>query len=59
MHQLQINLVKNMIEAFPGWSLNDILNTDTKYLHEIMFTKTPKKKQKKIRPLSELVKEGK
>lgn len=58
LHDLQVNLVKQLIERFPGWSLNDILNADVKYLHEIMFTKKPNKKQKKIRPLSELVKGG-
>ncbi|WP_251869199.1 hypothetical protein [Enterococcus italicus] len=58
LHDLQVNLVKQLIERFPGWSLNDILNTDVKYLHEIMFTKTPNKKQKKTRPLSDLVKGG-
>ncbi|ROY90751.1 hypothetical protein EGW76_04220 [Enterococcus gallinarum] len=55
--------MRSILKIYPSWTINDVLNTDTLYLYEIMFKKTPKgnrskrkKKQRRIRPLSDLVK---
>ncbi|MGX7239082.1 hypothetical protein RV11_GL003507 [Enterococcus phoeniculicola] len=53
-----MDLVKTILEHYPNWSINDVLDTDITYLYEIMFIKTPKKKKKVVRPLSDLVKGG-
>lgn len=54
---MQLSTVRTILEHYPNWAINDVLNTDVQYLFEIMFAKTPKKKKKKnIRPLSDLVK---
>lgn len=62
-HELQLDVVRSILKIYPSWTINDVLNTDTLYLYEIMFKKTPKgnrskrkKKQRRIRPLSDLVK---
>ena len=52
-----VSMVKTIVQSYPSWSLNDILNTDIKYLNQILFTDPPKKKkQKVVKPLSDLVK---
>jgi hypothetical protein len=54
--------VKSLLQLYPNWTINDVLNTDTLYLYEIMFKQTPKgknnRKQKEIKPLADLVKGG-
>jgi len=50
------------LKIYPSWTINDVLNTDTLYLYEIMFKQTSKgkknKKRKEIKPLADLVKGG-
>lgn len=53
-----MNVVKTILEHYPTWTINDVLNTDIKYLHKIMFNQGKKKKKKEIKPLSDLVKGG-
>nr|DAP88562.1 MAG TPA: hypothetical protein [Caudoviricetes sp.] len=52
--------MRSILKIYPSWTINDVLNTDTLYLYEIMFKQTPKgkknKKRKEIKPLSDLVK---
>ena len=52
-----MDVVKAILENYPNWTINDVLNTDIKYLHKIMFDQKNKKK-KEVKPLSDLVKGG-
>nr|DAD97208.1 MAG TPA: hypothetical protein [Siphoviridae sp. ctWsj12] len=54
--------MRSILKIYPSWNINDVLNTDTLYLYEIMFKQTPKgkknKKRKEIKPLADLAKGG-
>jgi len=53
-----MNVVRSILSANPNWTINDILNTDVKYLYEFIFTNKKPKKNKVVKPLSDLVKGG-
>ena len=53
-----MNAVKSILSANPNWTINDVLDTDVKYLYEFMFSSAKTKKQKVVKPLSDLVKGG-
>ncbi len=53
-----MGIVKAILSNYPNWTINDVLNTDVKYLYEIVLNNKKTKKQKTVRPLSELVKGG-
>jgi len=46
--------VKQAISAFPGWTINDVLDTDIEYLHKILFKKQEKPKEKAV-PLADFI----
>ncbi|WP_220437769.1 hypothetical protein [Pseudolactococcus raffinolactis] len=50
--------MKAILRANPNWTINDVLDTDVKYLYEFMFSGKKTKKQKVVKPLSDLVKGG-
>lgn len=44
--------------TIPGMTIRDLMNTDCLDVDEILLTAPKKQKQKKVRPLSDLVKGG-
>lgn len=41
-----MKLTREILKAFPSWSLEDLLNTDVKYLDDIIFaSEKPKQPQ--------------
>lgn len=56
---MQINAVKAILANNPNWTINDVLDTDVKYIYEFMFENSKTRKQKVIKPMSDLVKGGK
>lgn len=54
-----MNAVKAILANNPNWTINDVLNTDVKYLYDFMFDNSGKKKKKAVKPLSDLVRGGK
>ncbi|SOB47908.1 Predicted protein [Lactococcus piscium] len=55
---MQTNAVKSILIANPNWTINDVLETDVKYLYEFMFSSKKTKNKKVVKPLSDLVKGG-
>lgn len=42
-----MKLTREILKAFPSWSLEDLLNTDVKYLDDIIFA-SEKAKQPQV-----------
>lgn len=42
-----MKLTREILKAFPSWSLEDLLNTDVKYLDDIIFA-SEKSKQPQV-----------
>ncbi|WP_158409728.1 hypothetical protein [Enterococcus cecorum] len=42
-----MKLTREILKAFPSWSLEDLLNTDVKYLDDIIFV-SEKSKQPQV-----------
>lgn len=55
---MQTNAVKSILSANPNWTINDVLETDVKYLYKFMFSSKKTKNKKVVKPLSDLVKGG-
>ncbi|WP_303219837.1 hypothetical protein [Enterococcus asini] len=51
-------MIKKAIAAFPGWTINDVLDTDTLYLQKILFnTEKRQPKQEKAVPLADFIRQ--
>ncbi|WP_226994616.1 hypothetical protein, partial [Enterococcus cecorum] len=47
LHESYLKLTREILKAFPSWSLEDLLNTDVKYLDDIIFV-SEKSKQPQV-----------
>lgn len=49
-----MKLTREILKAFPSWSLEDLLNTDVKYLDDIIFV-SEKSKQPQVMDMEQWI----
>ncbi|GAB6385706.1 hypothetical protein [Enterococcus cecorum] len=49
-----MKLTREILKAFPSWSLEDLLNTDVKYLDDIIFA-SEKSKQPQVMDMEQWI----
>lgn len=37
VRNMQLSFIKQIISIFPSWTIDDVLETDVRRLHEVMF----------------------
>lgn len=57
IHEYQLAFIRQIIISFPNWTINDVLETDIKYLYQLIFKTEEKKKTKRdVIPMHEYFK---
>lgn len=54
VHDVQLNFVRQIMTTFPSWTLDEVLETDTRRLLQVIFKgKKTKKPKREVIPMHE------